>query len=134
MRKINYQEEMSKLGKRVKKQRGNNYDDSKPEVIKPAKEEKTGKNNDKFSSIMEKLIKNSPIADNKCPLADKTLRPKWECGKFERGKEPHCDNVSGYSKCPHYVKWFYWNLWRMVAKEDAKLKISEKKKEAKKKR
>lgn len=81
---------------------------------------------------MEKILKNAPVDDN-CPLIDKTLRPKWKCGKFDRGNEPHCKNVSGYSKCPHYIKWFYWNLWRMVAKEIAKLEFEQKKKEAKKK-
>ncbi|PIU07790.1 MAG: hypothetical protein COZ85_00455 [Candidatus Moranbacteria bacterium CG_4_8_14_3_um_filter_34_16] len=88
--------------------------------------------NNQIAGIMEKILKNAPI-DDKCPIADKTLREKWKCGKFDRGNETFCHSVSGYSKCPHYVKWFYWNLWRMVAIELAKMKFEQKKKEAKKK-
>lgn len=81
---------------------------------------------------MEKYIKNAPVG-NDCPLADKTLRPKWECGKFDRGNELRCKSVSGYSRCPHYIKWFYWNLLRMIAKEAAKAEILQKKKKQKEK-
>lgn len=85
-----------------------------------------------LASAMEKYLATAPV-DDKCPLMDKTLRPDWKCGKFDRGNEPFCKGVSSFSKCPHYVKWFYWNLWRIVGKEIAKMKIEQKKKEAKKK-
>ena len=85
-----------------------------------------------LDEIFKEKLEKAPV-DDRCPLMDKTLRPQWKCGKFDRGNETFCKSVSGFSKCPHYVKWFYWNLWRMVAKEIAKLKIEEKKKEAKKK-
>lgn len=90
------------------------------------------KNN--VAGIMERILKNLPLSDI-CPLADKAKRPKWKCGSFDRGGEPFCKNAVGYSKCPHYVKWFYWNLWRLIAKEIAKLEFEEKqkKKESKKK-
>lgn len=87
---------------------------------------------DHLAGVMEKYLKTAPV-DDKCPLMDTTLRPKWKCGKFDRGNESFCQSVSGFSKCPHYVKWFYWNLWRLIAKETAKLKLEQKKKEAKKK-
>jgi|GEM_PF-2421703 hypothetical protein len=86
------------------------------------------KNN--LEGVMDRILKQMPLGDT-CPLADKTKRPKWKCGIYDRGGETFCKNVSGYSKCPHYVKWFYWNLWRMVAKEIAKLEIEQKKKNQK---
>lgn len=83
-----------------------------------------------LAATLEKALKNAPI-DDVCPMADKALRPKWKCGKFDRGNETFCKCVSGYSKCPHYIKWFYWNLWRLVAKEIAKLEFEQKKKKQK---
>ena len=78
-------------------------------------------------SVLEKYLKTAPVSDI-CPLADETIRPDWKCGKFHRGGESFCKSVAGYSKCPHYVKWFYWNLYRMVAKELAKIEVEQKKK------
>lgn len=83
-------------------------------------------------SRVKEILENAPI-DDKCPLADISVRPKWKCGKFDRGNEPFCKSISGFSKCPHYIKWFYWNLWKMTGAEIAKTKIDLKKKEAKKK-
>ena len=85
-----------------------------------------------LATAMEELQKNIPMEDV-CPLADKEQRPKWKCGRFDRGNETFCKSISGYSKCPHYIKWFHWNIWRMTAKEIAKTEIDLKKKEAKKK-
>lgn len=85
-----------------------------------------------ITNKMEKILTEAPI-DDKCPLIDRTIRPKWNCGKFDRGNETFCHNVSGFIKCPHYIKWFNWNIWNLVAKEIAKMKLKQKKKEPKKK-
>ena len=57
----------------------------------------------RLESVMERILKNAPV-DDVCPMADKTVRPKWKCGKNKRGEETFCKCVSGYSKCAHYQK------------------------------
>jgi hypothetical protein len=82
----------------------------------------------KIESFLKKLEK-LPVSDL-CPLIQNKA---WKnCGKFDKGNEPHCKTVSGYVNCPHFQKWFYWNVSRMLAMEMARLKAI-KKKEAKKK-
>ena len=77
----------------------------------------------KIEGFLKKLEK-LPLSEL-CPLID---NEKWNCGKLDKGNEPRCHNVYQYMNCPHFKKWFYWNVTRMVAKEIAKLEISQKKK------
>lgn len=83
-----------------------------------------------LDGVLERFLKNAQNNEI-CPLADGGKRPKWKCGNFDRGGETFCKSIAGYSKCAHYTKWFYWNLWRIVAKEIAKLEFEEKKKNQK---
>lgn len=77
----------------------------------------------KIEGFLKKLEK-LPLSEL-CPLIDNV---KWNCGKLDKGNEPCCHNTYKYMNCPHFKKWFYWNVTRMVAKEIAKLEISQKKK------
>ena len=63
-----------------------------------------------------KRLEKLPISDF-CPLIQ---NPKWKCGNFTKGGEPHCKSVNGYMNCVHFRKWFFWNVAKLLAKELAK--------------
>lgn len=84
---------------------------------------------DQISSALSKALENAPVSDQ-CPLIK---NPRWNCRPLDKGEEPQCKSVSGYTNCSHYIKWFYFLVAKSVAKEmnDGKTK---RKKEAKKER
>ncbi len=83
---------------------------------------------EKMGSFLKKLEK-LPVSDH-CPLIK---NPKWNCGKLDKGNEPFCKNVSGYTNCQKFIKWFYFGVQKAVAKEITKLEIKQKKKNQKEK-
>ncbi|MDD3487519.1 MAG: hypothetical protein PHF35_04065 [Candidatus Moranbacteria bacterium] len=68
---------------------------------------------DKMASALAKAFKNAPVSE-KCPLI---LNEKWNCRPKDKGNEPCCNSISGYTSCPRYLKWFYWLVTKAIAKE-----------------
>jgi hypothetical protein len=74
----------------------------------------------KFLEKFNKL----PI-NNYCPLIE---NKKWYCGKFEKGGEKFCKEISGYIGCPRFQKWFWYWVKRYVAEGIIKKKKCQKEK------
>lgn len=70
----------------------------------------------RLGAALEKAAKNAPISDV-CPLIQ---NPRWNCRPHDKGNEPFCHNIAGYSRCVHYQQWFHHNLTTAIAKEMAK--------------
>ena len=68
---------------------------------------------DKLGEALTRAMQNAPISDT-CPLAD---NPKWNCRPHDKGNESCCKSIAGYSRCSHYLKWFYFILSKAIAKE-----------------
>lgn len=81
---------------------------------------------EKIESFLKKLEK-LPVSDF-CPLIKNI---KWNCGKKDKGNESCCKSVNGYMNCTHFIKWFYWNVQRLVAKDVIKANPGTKKKNQK---
>lgn len=67
----------------------------------------------KIAGALARALKNVPVCDF-CPLIQ---NPKWNCRPKDKGNEPCCKSVTGYTNCPHYIKWFYFLISRAVARE-----------------
>lgn len=68
---------------------------------------------DKLANALAKALKNAPVSD-RCPLID---NPNWNCRPRDKGNEPCCKSIAGYTNCSHYIKWFYFLVSKAVARE-----------------
>jgi hypothetical protein len=67
----------------------------------------------KLANALAKALKNAPVSEM-CPLIK---NPKWNCRPKEKGNEPCCKSINGYTNCSHYIKWFYFLISKAVARE-----------------
>ena len=68
---------------------------------------------------LETFCKKYPVSDH-CPLIS---NKKWNCKPHDKGNEPRCRSITGYSGCEKFQSWFFYN----VIRETARI-VSEKKK------
>lgn len=81
---------------------------------------------DKIANALSKTLKNAPVSE-KCPLIP---NEKWNCRPYDKGNEPWCNSITGYTNCARYLKWFYWMVTKAIAKELGRNK-TQREKEAK---
>jgi len=67
----------------------------------------------KLGAALNRAAKNAPVSQS-CPLIK---NPKWNCKPHDKGNEPFCHSVSGYTGCVHYQQWFHFILAKAIAKE-----------------
>ncbi len=68
---------------------------------------------DRLGAALRRVAKSAPVSDM-CPLI---RNPKWNCKPDDKGNEPFCKSISGYTGCTHYQKWFHFILAKAIAKE-----------------
>lgn len=68
---------------------------------------------DRMRAGLEKAARNAPISEM-CPLIK---NPKWNCRPYDKGNEPFCKSIAGYTNCIKYQQWFHFIVAKAIAKE-----------------